>query len=183
MLFSKPRSFDSIREVVPITAANPALPTIYHSDETPTNLFSPYTVRFANESSIPLIDTGSGFGGPEDVWPCIDGDWSQAYGVQPMALDGAPYSSCVMVTKEAPTSLSVNKLICTTRGVDDRKREGTYTGGIPTVGWELGELTHKVTTRGIKLWKAFGNTVFNMPKEKHTACLMQNRNLVIKKLH
>lgn len=191
----KPGSVDGIRQVVTIAAANPDFPIIcqwtggraggHHSYE---DFHQPILATYGSirqQSNISLI-AGSGFGGSEDVWPYINGDWSLAYGVQRMPFDGVLYASRVMVAKEAHTSLSVKKLICAAPGVDDSKWEGTYTketGGILTVRSELGEPIHKVATRGVKLWKEFDNTVFNMPKEKRAAWLTQNRDSVIEKLN
>ncbi|KIO16925.1 hypothetical protein M407DRAFT_12583 [Tulasnella calospora MUT 4182] len=191
----KPGSVDGIRQVVTIAAANPDFPIIcqwtggraggHHSYE---DFHQPILATYGSirqQSNISLI-AGSGFGGSEDVWPYINGDWSLAYGVQRMPFDGVLYASRVMVAKEAHTSLSVKKLICAAPGVDDSKWEGTYakeTGGILTVRSELGEPIHKVATRGVKLWKEFDNTVFNMPKEKRVAWLTQNRDSVIEKLN
>jgi enoyl reductase-like protein len=83
---------------------------------------------------------GSGFGGADDVWPYLNGSWSEKYGVQKMPYDGFLYASRVMVAKEAHTSLEIKKLIVAAKGVDDDKWEGTYdkeTGGIITVTSEL----------------------------------------------
>ena len=67
-----------------------------------------------------------------------------------------------MVAKEAHASSSVKHLIIATVGVEDGAWEGTYTkptGGILTVGSELGEPIHKVATQAVKLWKEFDDTL------------------------
>lgn len=191
----KPGSVDGIRQVVNIAAAHPHFPIIlqwtggraggHHSFE---DFHQPILSTYASirqHSNISLV-AGSGFGGSEDVWPYLNGDWSLAYNVQHMPFDGVLYASRVMVAKEAHTSLSVKKLIVAAAGVDDSKWEGTYTketGGILTVQSELGEPIHKVATRGVKLWKEFDDTVFKMPKDKRAAWLSQNRDSVISKLN
>jgi fatty acid synthase subunit alpha len=91
-----------------------------------------------------------------------------------------------MVAKEAHTSSSVKDLIVAATGVDDADWEGTFnkpTGGILTVRSELGEPIHKVARRGVKLWKEFEDTVFNLPKEKRVTWLAEHRGEVIKKLN
>ncbi|KAG8968299.1 3-oxoacyl-[acyl-carrier-protein] synthase [Tulasnella sp. 419] len=191
----KPGSVDGIRQVVNIASAHPDFPVIlqwtggraggHHSYE---DFHQPVLATYGSirqQANISLV-AGSGFGGSEDVWPYITGDWALAYGVQPMPFDGVLYASRVMVAKEAHTSLSVKKLIVAASGVDDDKWEGTYskeTGGILTVRSELGEPIHKVATRAVKLWKEFDDTVFKMPKDKRAAWLQQNRDMVISKLN
>ncbi|KAF8753393.1 fatty acid synthase [Rhizoctonia solani] len=137
------------------------------------------------QANIALV-AGSGFGGAEDVWPYMSGEWSAQFDAQPMPFDGVLFASRVMVAKEAHTSKSVKDLIVAAAGVDDSKWEGTYakeTGGILTVQSELGEPIHKVATRGVKLWKEFDDTVFKLPKEKRAAWLAQNKDMVIEKLN
>ncbi|KAG8905251.1 3-oxoacyl-[acyl-carrier-protein] synthase [Tulasnella sp. 403] len=191
----KPGSVDGIRQVVNIAAAHPNFPVIlqwtggraggHHSYE---DIHQPILATYGairQQSNISLI-AGSGFGGSEDVWPYMTGDWSLLFGVQPMPFDGVLYASRVMVAKEAHTSLSVKKLICAASGVDDSKWEGTYTketGGILTVRSELGEPIHKVATRAVKLWKEYDETVFKLPKDKRVAWLSQNRDSVISRLN
>jgi len=103
-----------------------------------------------------------------------------------MPFDGVLFASRVMVAKEAETSPSVKQLIVDAPGVDDDKWEATYdreTGGILTVRSELGEPIHKIATRGVKLWREFDDTVFNMPKEKRAAWLESKKDYVIGRLN
>jgi enoyl reductase-like protein len=192
----KPGSVDGIRQVVAIAAANPDYPIIlqwtggraggHHSCE---DFHQPILQTYAairQQPNIALVG-GSGFGGADDVWPYLTGEWCvEAFGVQPMPFDGFLFASRVMVAKEAHTSSSVKDLIVAASGVDDKLWEGTYakeTGGILTVRSELGEPIHKVATRGVKLWKEFDDTVFKLPKEKRVEWLAQNRDSVIEKLN
>jgi fatty acid synthase subunit alpha, fungi type len=192
----KPGSVEGIRQVVSIAAANPDFPVIlqwtggraggHHSCE---DFHQPVLQTYAairQQSNISLI-AGSGFGGSDDVWPYLTGQWSQElFGVQPMPFDGFLFASRVMVAKEAHTSESVKQLIVAASGVDDKDWEGTYsreTGGILTVNSELGEPIHKIATRGVKLWKEFDDTVFKLPKDKRAAWLAQNKKSVIEKLN
>ena len=191
----KPGSVEGIRQVCNIAAANPDYPIIlqwtggraggHHScEDFHQPVIATYSTIRANRN-ISLI-AGSGFGGAEDVWPYISGDWSAAFGLQPMPFDGVLYGSRVMVAKEADTSPSVKKLIVDAPGVDDAAWEGTYdkpTGGILTVRSELGEPIHKIATRGVKLWKEFDDTVFAQPREKRAAWLEAKKDYVIDRLN
>ncbi|EJD06870.1 fatty acid synthase [Fomitiporia mediterranea MF3/22] len=192
----KPGSIDGIRQVVNIAASNPGFPIImqwtggraggHHSCE---DFHQPILVTYASirqQQNICLI-AGSGFGGADDVWPYLTGDWSEdLFGVQKMPFDGFLFASRVMVAKEAHTSSSVKDLIVKASGVLDSQWEGTYTketGGILTVRSELGEPIHKIATRGVKLWKEFDDTVFKLPKEKRAEWLAQHRAEVVEKLN
>lgn len=192
----KPGSVEGIRQVVNIASANPDFPIIlqwtggraggHHSCE---DFHQPVLSTYASIRQYPniILVGGSGFGSPgDDVWPYLNGSWSEAYGVERMPFDGFLYASRVMVAKEAHTSLSVKQLIVDAPGVGDDKWEGTYdkeTGGIITVRSELGEPIHKVATRGVKLWKEFDNTVFALPREKRGAWLAERKDEVIRKLN
>ena len=191
----KPGSVDGIRQVVNIAASNPHFPIIlqwtggraggHHSCE---DVHQPILSTYPSIRQHPniILIGGSGFGGSEDIWPYLTGDWSVEYGVQSMPFDGFLFASRVMVAKEAHTSSSVKDLIVAAPGVADAQWEGTYdkeTGGILTVRSELGEPIHKIATRGVKLWKEFDNTVFAMPKEKRAAWLAERRAEIIGKLN
>ena len=192
----KPGSVEGIRQVVNIASANQDFPIIlqwtggraggHHSCE---DFHQPLLATYASIRQYPniILVGGSGFGAPgEDVWPYLNGSWSEAYGVERMPFDGFLYASRVMVAKEAHTSLSVKQLIVDAPGVGDEKWEGTYdkeTGGIITVRSELGEPIHKVATRGVKLWKEFDNTVFALPREKRGAWLAERKDYVIGRLN
>jgi len=192
----KPGSVEGIRQVISIAASNPNFPVVlqwtggraggHHSYE---DFHQPILATYRSirqHANISLV-AGSGFGAAEDVWPYLTGDWAvQGYGVQHMPFDGFLFASRVMVAKEAHTSSSVKDLIVAASGVDDANWEGTYskpTGGILTVRSELGEPIHKVATRGVKLWKEFDDTVFNLPKEKRLPWLTERRAEIIKKLN
>ncbi|KAI9439787.1 fatty acid synthase [Lactarius indigo] len=191
----KPGSVDGIRQVVNIAAANPEFAIIlqwtggraggHHSFE---DFHQPILATYSSirrHENIALV-AGSGFGGSEDTWPYLSGDWSREFGVEPMPFDGFLFASRVMVAKEAHTSPSVKDLIVAASGVDDSQWEGTYvkdTGGIITVRSELGEPIHKVNNRALKLWKEYDDTVFKLPREKRGAWLQEHRAEVIKRLN
>ena len=191
----KPGSIDGIRQVISLAAANPDFPIVlqwtggraggHHSCE---DFHQPIlaTYRAIRQHPNIVLVGGSGFGGADDFYPYLTGEWSAQYGAQAMPFDGLLLASRVMVAKEAHTSSSVKDLIVAASGVPDGEWEGTYakeTGGILTVRSELGEPIHKIATRGVKLWKEFDNTVFNMPKDKRAAWLQQNRDSVVEKLN
>jgi fatty acid synthase subunit alpha len=191
----KPGSVDGIRQVVNIAAANPDFAIImqwtggraggHHSFE---DFHQPILATYSSirrHDNIALV-AGSGFGGPDDTWPYLTGDWSKQFGVEPMPFDGFLFGSRVMVAKEAHTSPSVKDLIVAAAGVDDSQWEGTYvkdTGGIITVRSELGEPIHKVNNRALKLWKEYDDTVFKLPREKRGAWLQEHRAEVIQRLN
>ncbi|KAG8213088.1 hypothetical protein J3R82DRAFT_11484 [Butyriboletus roseoflavus] len=192
----KPGSVEGIRQVVNIAAANPDFPIIlqwtggraggHHSYE---DFHMPILKTYSSirqHDNLVLVG-GSGFGGADDLWPYLTGDWSKdLYDTQPMPFDGFLFASRVMVAQEAHTSSSVKDLIISAPGVDDKDWENTYvkpTGGVLTVRSELGEPIHKIATRAVKLWKEFDNTVFNLPKEKRAVWLAERKAEVIQKLN
>ncbi|KAI0046589.1 fatty acid synthase [Auriscalpium vulgare] len=191
----KPGSVDGIRQVINIASANPDFPIImqwtggraggHHSfEDFHQPILSTYS-RIRKHENIALV-AGSGFGGADDLWPYLTGDWSREFGVEPMPFDGFLFGSRVMVAKEAHTSSSVKDLIVAAAGVQDAAWEGTYakeTGGIITVRSELGEPIHKVANRALKLWKEFDDTIFKLPREKRDAWLQERRADVIAKLN
>ncbi|KAF8271214.1 fatty acid synthase [Lactarius quietus] len=191
----KPGSVDGIRQVVNIASANPDFAIIlqwtggraggHHSFE---DFHQPILATYSSirrHENIALV-AGSGFGGSDDTWPYLSGDWSKEFGVEPMPFDGFLFASRVMVAKEAHTSPSVKDLIVAASGVGDSQWEGTYvkdTGGIITVRSELGEPIHKVNNRALKLWKEYDDTVFKLPREKRGTWLQERRAEVIKRLN
>lgn len=122
-------SVDGIRQVINIAASNPDFPIIlqwtggraggHHSCE---DFHAPILSTYASirqHDNIKLV-AGSGFGGAEDTYPYLSGEWSEKeYGVARMPYDGFMFGSRVMVAKEAHTSESVKKLIVEAPGVDD----------------------------------------------------------------
>ncbi|GJE90516.1 fatty acid synthase [Phanerochaete sordida] len=192
----KPGSVEGIRQVVNIAAANPDFPIIlqwtggragglYSCEDFHQPTISTYSSICQQRNSC--LVGGSGFGGADDVWPYLTGDWSvERFGLHPMPYDGFLFASRVMVAKEAHTSSSVKDLIVAAKGVDDAQGEGTYskeTGGILTIHSELGEPIHKIATCAVKLWKEFDDTVFKLPKDKQGPWLAERRAEVIDKLN
>ena len=94
----KPGSVEGIRQVISIAAAHPDYPVImqwtggraggHHSCE---DFHQPILSTYGSirqQKNIALV-AGSGFGGADDVWPYLTGDWSvERFGMQPMPFDG-----------------------------------------------------------------------------------------------
>lgn len=112
-----------------IAAANPDYPIImqwtggraggHHSCE---DFHAPILSTYASirqQRNLVLV-AGSGFGGADDTYPYLSGQWSvEQFGVQPMPFDGFLFASRVMVAKEAHTSETVKQLIVDAAGVPD----------------------------------------------------------------
>ena len=81
----KPGSVEGIRQVINIASANPDFPIImqwtggraggHHSYEDFHQPIIQTYGRIRQYSNIVLVG-GSGFGGGEDLWPYLSGDWS-----------------------------------------------------------------------------------------------------------
>ena len=162
----KPGSVEGIRQVVNIAAANPDFPIImqwtggraggHHSYEDFHQPIVQTYARIRAHDNIVLVG-GSGFGAGEQSWPYLSGEWSAAYGFQPMPFDGFLFGSWAMITKEPHTSPSVKDLIVVASGVDDAQWEGTYakeTGGILTARSKRGGPIHMVATRTVKFGRS-----------------------------
>eukprot|EP01117_Protostelium_nocturnum_P000846 TRINITY_DN1109_c0_g1_i4.p1 TRINITY_DN1109_c0_g1~~TRINITY_DN1109_c0_g1_i4.p1 ORF type:complete len:3931 (+),score=1672.78 TRINITY_DN1109_c0_g1_i4:607-12399(+) len=191
----KPGSVDGLRQVANIALANPDIPVIcqwtggraggHHSFE---DFHTPIlaTYGFLRSAHNLVLVVGSGFGGVEDTWPYLSGEWSKKFGSEAMPFDGFLFGSWTMIAKEAHTSEEAKTAIVEAKGVEDLEWEGSYaksTGGIITVRSELGEPIHKIATRGVLLWREFDDSVFALPKEKRGAWLSERKDYVIKKLN
>jgi fatty acid synthase subunit beta len=191
----KPGSGDAIQAVINIARANPTFPVIlqwtggrgggHHSYEDFHNPILNLYGRIRRQENIILV-AGSGFGGAEDTYPYLTGQWSTKFGYPPMPYDGCLFGSRMMVAKEAHTSKNAKKAIVDAPGVDDDEWEKTYkgpAGGIITVLSEMGEPIHKIATRGVKFWAEMDKTIFSLPKAKRVPELKKRRDYIIKKLN
>lgn len=191
----KPGSVDAIQAVVNIANANPTFPVMlqwtggrgggHHSFEDFHQPMLQMYPRIRRAENIILI-AGSGFGGAEDTYPYITGEWSKKFGYPPMPFDGCMFGSRMMVAKEAHTSPDAKKAIIDAPGVEDSEWENTYkvpTGGVLTVRSEMGEPIHKLATRGVRFWAEMDQKIFSVPKEKRVAELKKNRDYIIQKLN
>ncbi|OIW28344.1 beta subunit of fatty acid synthase [Coniochaeta ligniaria NRRL 30616] len=191
----KPGSSEAIQAVINVAKAHPTFPVIlqwtggrgggHHSFE---DFHAPILAmygRIRRQENIVLV-AGSGFGGAEDTYPYLTGEWSTKFGYPPMPYDGCLFGSRMMVAKEAHTSKNAKKAIVEATGVDDSEWEKTYkgpAGGVITVRSEMGEPIHKLATRGVKFWAEMDQKIFSLPKEKRVAELKKNRDYIIKKLN
>ncbi|KAF3767969.1 fatty acid synthase acitivty [Cryphonectria parasitica EP155] len=191
----KPGSSDAIQAVINIAKANPTFPVMlqwtggrgggHHSFEDFHQPILQMYGRIRRQENIILV-AGSGFGGAEDTYPYITGEWSKKFGYPPMPFDGCLFGSRMMVAKEAHTSKAAKQAIIEAEGLTDSEWEQTYqgpAGGIITVRSEMGEPIHKLATRGVKFWAEMDKKIFSLPKEKRVAELEKNRAYIIKKLN
>ncbi|KAI1814482.1 fatty acid synthase beta subunit dehydratase [Poronia punctata] len=191
----KPGSLEAIQSVINIAKANPTFPIIlqwtggrgggHHSFEDFHQPILQMYGRIRRSDNIILV-AGSGFGGAEDTYPYLTGDWSKQYGYPAMPFDGCLFGSRMMVAKEAHTSRAAKQAIVDAEGLDDEQWEKTYkgpAGGVITVRSEMGEPIHKLATRGVKFWAEMDQKIFSLPKEKRVAELKKNRDYIIKKLN
>ncbi|KAI2633682.1 beta subunit of fatty acid synthase [Hypomontagnella submonticulosa] len=191
----KPGSMEAIQAVINIAKAHPTFPVIlqwtggrgggHHSFEDFHQPILQMYARIRRSDNIILV-AGSGFGGAEDTYPYLTGEWSKKYGYPSMPFDGCLFGSRMMVAKEAHTSKAAKQAIVDAEGLDDDEWEKTYkgpAGGVITVRSEMGEPIHKLATRGVRFWAEMDNKIFSLPKEKRVAELKKNRDYIIKKLN
>jgi fatty acid synthase subunit beta, fungi type len=191
----KPGSVEAIQAVINIARANPTFPVIlqwtggrgggHHSFEDFHQPILQMYARIRRTENIILV-AGSGFGGADDTYPYITGQWAKKYGYPPMPFDGCLFGSRMMVAKEAHTSKNAKQAIIDAPGLDDSEWEKTYkgpAGGVITVRSEMGEPIHKLATRGVQFWAEMDKKIFSLPKEKRVPELKKNRTYIIKKLN
>ncbi|KAH7160243.1 acyl transferase domain-containing protein [Dactylonectria estremocensis] len=191
----KPGSVDAIQAVINIAKANPTFPVLlqwtggrgggHHSfEDFHQPIFQMYG-RIRRQENIILV-AGSGFGGADDTYPYLTGQWAKKYGYPPMPFDGCLFGSRMMVAKEAHTSKAAKEAIVQAPGLEDGEWEQTYkgpAGGVITVRSEMGEPIHKLATRGVKFWAEMDKKIFTIPKEKRVAELNKQKDYIIKKLN
>ncbi|KAI9745826.1 MAG: hypothetical protein M1818_000507 [Claussenomyces sp. TS43310] len=191
----KPGSLEAIHQVIEIARANPTFPIMlqwtggrgggHHSYE---DFHRPILHAYGQIRSCQniILVAGSGFGGAQDSYPYITGEWALRFHRQRMPFDGILLGSRVMVAKEAQTSPAVKQAIVETAGVEDSQWEQTYrrsAGGVLTVTSEMGEPIHKLATRGVRLWAEMDKTIFKLDASKRVAQLRKNRTSIIQKLN
>ncbi|KAI1082890.1 beta subunit of fatty acid synthase [Whalleya microplaca] len=191
----KPGSMEAIQSVINIARANPTFPVVlqwtggrgggHHSFEDFHQPILQMYGRIRRSDNIILV-AGSGFGGAEDTYPYLTGEWSKKFGYPPMPFDGTMFGSRMMVAKEAHTGKAAKQAIVDAEGLSDDQWEKTYkgpAGGVITVRSEMGEPIHKLATRGVRFWAEMDQKIFSLPKEKRVAELKKNREYIIKKLN
>lgn len=191
----KPGSMEAIQQVINIAKANPGFPVFmqwtggrgggHHSYEDFHQPILTMYSRIRRCENIVLI-AGSGFGGAEDTYPYLNGQWARNFGYPPMPFDGVMFGSRCMVAKEAKTSKMAKQAIVDAQGLEDHEWEKTYkgpAGGVITVRSEMGEPIHKLATRGIKFWAEMDQKIFSLDKAKRIPELKKNREYIIQKLN
>ncbi|KAI1106180.1 fatty acid synthase beta subunit [Jackrogersella minutella] len=195
----KPGSIQAIQQVIKIAQANPGFPVImqwtggrgggHHSCEDFHEPILEMYSKIRRCSNIVLV-AGSGFGGPDDTYPYLSGQWATKFGSPPMPLDGILLGSRCMVAKEAHTSMGAKQAIVDAIGLEDQEWEKTYQwpaggGSVITVRSEMGEPIHKLATRGVIFWAEMDRKIFSLPKEKRSSELKKKdtREYIIRKLN
>ncbi|KAL9640019.1 MAG: hypothetical protein Q9164_000554 [Protoblastenia rupestris] len=134
-----------------------------------------------------VLIAGSGFGGADDTYPYLVGEWSKSMGYPPMPFDGVLLGSRMMVAKEAHTSPQAKALIVNATGVKDSEWHTSYTkptGGVITVKSEMGQPIHKLATRGVLLWSELDQKIFSITdRSKRLSELHKNRSWIIERLN
>ncbi|TPF81536.1 ACP S-malonyltransferase [Bifidobacterium sp. UTCIF-3] len=132
----KPGTVDQIRQVVRIAkAVAPAVIMIqveggeaggHHSWEALDDLLSATYADVRACDNLVLI-AGGGIGTPERAADYISGQWSRAYGLPDMPVDGVMVGTAAMTAKEAHTSPEVKQLLVKTAGIPaDAKSDDVF---------------------------------------------------------
>ena len=192
----KPGSTDAIKQVISIAKSHPNFPIGlqwtggrgggHHSfEDFHIPILETYS-QIRQCGNIVLI-AGSGFGGAEDTYPYLVGEWSRSMGYPRMPFDGVLLASRMMVAKEAHTSPQAKALIVEAAGVENSEWHTTYTkptGGVITVKSEWGQPIHKLATRAVLLWNEFEKRFFGIAdRAKRLAELQKNRSWIIERLN
>ena len=192
----KPGSTDAIQHVIEIAKTHPNFPIGlqwtggrgggHHSfEDFHIPILETYS-QIRQCGNIVLI-AGSGFGGAEDTYPYLIGDWSRSMGYPRMPFDGVLLASRMMVAKEAHTSSQAKALIVEAAGVEDSEWHTSYTkptGGIVTVKSEWGQPIHKLATRAVLLWSEFDKKFFGITdRSVRLDELQKNRSWIIERLN
>lgn len=193
----KPGSTDSIEQVISIARANATFPIMlqwtggrgggHHSFEDFHNPIFILYGKIRRCKNVVLV-AGSGFGGAEDTYPYLSGEWSQQFGYPSMPFDGCLFGSRMMVAKEAHTSRPAKEAIVAAEGIKDpRDWEKTYSGeigGVITVRSEMGEPIHKLATRGVLFWREMDDKIFSIAdKSARLAELQRQKSYIVRKLN
>ncbi|PLS29607.1 type I polyketide synthase [Bifidobacterium parmae] len=122
----KPGTVDQIRQVIRIAKA--VAPTVilmqveggaaggHHSWESLDDLLTSTYAEVRACDNLVLV-AGGGIGTPERAADYLSGQWSRAYGLPDMPVDGVLVGTAVMTAKEAHTSPEVKRLLVDTPGI------------------------------------------------------------------
>ncbi|CAE7199855.1 hypothetical protein HRS9139_06474 [Pyrenophora teres f. teres] len=193
----KPGSTSAISQVIAIARMNPDVPIVlqwtsgrgggHHSYEDFHDPIIKMYAKIRRCDNIVLL-AGSGFGGADDTYPYLSGNWASRFGLQPMPFDGVLFGSRMMVAKEAKTSQAAKEAIVAAPGIDDEASwEQSYkkpVGGIVTVKSEMGEPIHKLATRGVLLWRELDGKIFSISdRAQRLEKLLEMKSYIIKRLN
>ncbi|KAI2791873.1 Fatty acid synthase subunit beta [Penicillium oxalicum] len=192
----KPGTLPAIYQVLEIARAHPTFPIVlqwtggrgggHHSFE---DFHQPILQAYdaIRRCQNVILVAGSGFGGADDTFPYLTGEWASQYNRPLMPFDGILLGSRMMTAKEAHTSPAAKQAIVSAPGLENESDwEQSYTrsaGGIMTVTSEMGEPIHKLATRGVRLWAEFDRTIFKLEPAKRVAYLQEHRDTIIKRLN
>ena len=187
----KPKSYSAILEVLKIAKSYPefsfGLQWIggrsggHHSCE---DFHEPILKAYGQvrECSNVVLIAGSGFGGAEDTYPYITGEWSEDLDLPLMPFDGVLLGSRMMIAKEAHLSTAAKKLIALAEGTTDDEWSHSFdeaAGGVISVKNELGGSMHKIATRGVLLWHDLDKEIFSIKDKTEQVAAMQKRRIDI----
>lgn len=123
----KPGTVEQIHQVIAIAkkvAPKPVLMQVeggaaggHHSWESLDDLLSTTYAQVRECSNIILV-AGGGIGTPERAADYISGQWSRAYGLPDMPVDGVLVGTAAMTALEAHTSPEVKRALVETPGID-----------------------------------------------------------------
>ncbi|KAF7715220.1 PKS/NRPS-like protein biosynthetic cluster [Penicillium ucsense] len=192
----KPGTLPAIHQALEIARAHPTFPIIlqwtggrgggHHSFE---DFHQPILQAYdaIRRCQNVILVAGSGFGGADDTFPYLTGEWASRYNRPLMPFDGILLGSRLMTAKEAHTSPAAKQAIVAAPGLEEEAQwEQSYTrsaGGIITVTSEMGEPIHKLATRGVKLWAEFDRTIFKLDRAKRLEYLQKHRDSIISRLN
>ncbi|KAF5627600.1 fatty acid synthase subunit beta [Fusarium tjaetaba] len=191
----KPGSIEAIQATLEIARSLEPLPVVlqwtggrgggHHSDQ---DFHSPLRHMYGRIRAHPnvVLVVGSGFGSSVETFQYLTGDWATDMGLASMPVDGVLLGSRVMVAKEARTSPAAKAVIVATDGVQDSEWQDASScaaGGILSVVSEMRQPIHKISTRAVRLWHEFDQTIFCLSAEKRVAEITARRNEIIQRLN
>ncbi|KAG6979977.1 Fatty acid synthase subunit beta [Fusarium oxysporum f. sp. conglutinans] len=142
--------------------------------------------RIRRQENIILV-AGSGFGGADDTYPYITGEWPRSMAYPPMPFDGCLFGSRMMVAKEAHTSKDVKRgyllpPLASRTAIGSKPIKDLLVGFLPFALRWVSPCT-KLATRGVRFWAEMDQKIFSLPKQKRVTELNRNKDYIIKKLN
>lgn len=136
-------------------------------------------------SNIILI-ADHGFGGSDQAYPYLTGEWSESIGYTRMPFDGVVLGN-VMTAGESKAFTPNQELIIQAEGISkfkEGKTRNTITDDTLILNLLGGEQIHATATRGALLWKHFDTTLFSIPDlSKRIAEQERNRIEIVNKIN